>query len=335
LAFDVINRKPTIDQDKNISKASKLEGLIEFKGVDFFYPSRPDTKVLSNFSSTFELGKTTAIVGPSGSGKSTIVQLVERFYDPNQGQVLIDGVDIKNIHLRSLRQQIGYVSQEPILFNTTIKRNILFGKPDATDDEIIDALKKTNAWDFVSKYEKGIETMVGASGSQLSGGEKQRIALARAFVKQPRVLIFDEATSALDKKNEADVQRAIEKMKKELGSVTSIVIAHRMTTIRNADHIIVMEKGKVTEEGDHDSLLAQYPEGLYARLTQEQSKADVGLVSLNQEPAADKDLDTIDYKEETAKAAAKEDPIVEGKFKEVNEKEAKEKEELATKLDAV
>ncbi len=165
---------------------------------------------MKNFDCTFELGKTTAIVGPSGSGKSTTIQLTERFYDPNEGRVLIDGKDLKSINLRNYRQQIGYVGQEPVLFNTTIKQNILMGKPDATDAEIEEALKKTNAWNFVNQNKDGINANVGAGGGQLSGGQKQRIALARAFIKKPRVLIFDEATSALDKKNEAEVQAAID-----------------------------------------------------------------------------------------------------------------------------
>jgi len=254
LAFDVIDRAPTINQDSKTCVEHQLEGLIRFENVDFFYPARPDQQVLRNFSHTFGVGQTTAIVGPSGSGKSTIVQLIERFYEPSSGEVFVDGKSLKKLKLRSLRQQIGYVPQEPILFNTTIKKNVLMGKPDATDEEIIEALRKTNAWEFVSKYPKGINHEVGAGGGQLSGGQKQRIALARAFIKKPKLLIFDEATSALDKVNEAEVQGAIEKMKKELGTVTSIVIAHRLSTIRNADKILVLKKGVLVEEGTHEEL---------------------------------------------------------------------------------
>lgn len=234
-AFDVIDRPPMIKQDDKDAVMHTLKGQIEFKDVDFFYPSRPDQPILRKFSHAFEEGKTTAIVGPSGSGKSTTVQLVERFYDPNAGQVLVDGKDLKSINLRFYRQQIGYVGQEPVLFNTTIKQNLLMGKPDATDAEIEEALKKTNAWGFVNARDGGINSQVGAGGGQLSGGQKQRIALARAFLKKPRVLIFDEATSALDKVNEAEVQKAIDQMKVELGSVTTIVIAHRLSTVRKAD----------------------------------------------------------------------------------------------------
>ena len=272
LAFEVIDRIPAINQDSKTGIEHKLEGLIRFENVDFFYPSRPETKVLKEFTHTFEAGKTTAIVGPSGSGKSTVVQLVERFYEPTAGDIYVDDKLLSKVKLRELRQQIGYVPQEPILFNTTIKKNILMGKPEATDDEIIDALKKTNAWDFVSKR-GGINSNVGAGGSQLSGGEKQRIALARAFIKKPKLLIFDEATSALDKNNEAEVQRAIEDMKKELGNVTSIVIAHRLSTIRQADTILVLKQGKLVEQGDHDSLRVLQG-GIYAKLVAIQEQAE-------------------------------------------------------------
>ena len=180
--------------------------------------------------------------------------------------MLIDGNDLKSINLRSYRQQIGYVGQEPVLFNTTIKQNILMGKPDATDAEIMDALKQTNAWEFVSKYPDGMNEQVGQGGGKLSGGQKQRIALARAFIKKPRVLIFDEATSALDRRNEKEVLNAIEIMKKTLGSVTTIVIAHRLTTVKDSDNIIVVKGGEKVEEGNHETLLRNFPDGIYAKL---------------------------------------------------------------------
>ena len=164
LAFDIIERKPTIDQDTPGKSTSNLKGHIEFKNVTFFYPSRPDMKVLSDFSCKFEVGKTTAIVGPSGSGKSTIVQLLERFYDPNNGEVLIDGVNIKELQLREYRQRVGYVGQEPVLFNTTIKENIKLGSPNVTDDQIITALKSSNAWEFINKHDDGINLHVGVAG---------------------------------------------------------------------------------------------------------------------------------------------------------------------------
>jgi len=191
-------------------------------------------------------------VGPSGSGKSTIVQLIERFYDPLEGQVLIDGEDLKILNLRQFRQKVGYVGQEPVLFNSSIKQNILLGCPDATDEQIVTALKKSNAWEFIDKRKEGIDLHVGAAGGQISGGQKQRVAIARAFIKNPKILIFDEATSALDKRNEQEVQQSIDAIRRELGQVTTIVIAHRLSTIRNADNILVLKKGKLVEAGDHN-----------------------------------------------------------------------------------
>jgi len=211
-------------------------------------------------------------VGPSGSGKSTIVQLIERFYDPTEGEVLIDGVQHSRINLRDFRRQVGYVSQEPTLFNTTIRKNLLLGRPDASEAELKEALEKTNAWEIVEKI-GGLDANVGSGGGQLSGGQKQRIALARAFIKKPKLLIFDEATSALDKKNEADVQKSIDEMARELKSVTQVVIAHRLSTIRNADHIIVMKDGKVAEQGSHGDLIMN-PDGIYTQLVKTQESAE-------------------------------------------------------------
>ena len=217
-----------------------------------------------DFSHKFEVGKQTAIVGPSGSGKSTTIQLVERFYDPQQGEILVDGNPLKGINLREYRQQIGYVGQEPVMFNMSIKENIKMGKPNATDEEIKEALVAVNAWDFVSKYPNTINENVGAGGGQLSGGQKQRIALARAFIKKPKMLIFDEATSALDKANEAIVVSAIDALKAKLGAVTTLVIAHRLSSVRSSDNIIVMKKGRIAEQGTHDQLVAM--NGIYAKL---------------------------------------------------------------------
>lgn len=235
-----------------------LRGHIEFKNVNFTYPTRQDLPVLKDFSCVFEEGKTTALVGFSGSGKSTVVQLIERFYDVDSGSVLIDGQDIKSLNLKQLRQSIGYVGQEPVLFNFSIKENMHFAVPDATDDEIISALKAANAWDFIGTKmaEKGIHTQVGSAGGQLSGGQKQRIAIARAFLKKPRIMLFDEATSALDKTNERKVQDAIDRYRKEVGNITIIIIAHRLSTIKDADKIVVLDKGVVKEVGSHQELLA-------------------------------------------------------------------------------
>lgn len=169
------------------------------------------------------------------------------------------------------------------MFNTSIKKNILFGNPNASDDDIKNALKASNAWSFIRNKPDGINLMVGTSGGQLSGGQKQRVAIARAFIKKPKILIFDEATSALDKKNEAEVQKSIDSIRKELGQVTTVVIAHRLTTVRNADTILVMKKGKIIEKGNHDSLLRDFPTGLYAKLVKEQDNADEGNAANNKE----------------------------------------------------
>eukprot|EP00347_Sterkiella_histriomuscorum_P022139 403331544 len=277
MAYDIIDRVPKIKIDEvNAQKLKNIKGRIELKNVTFTYPSRPEQKVLDNFSAVFEEGKTTAIVGASGSGKSTIIQLLERFYDPDQGDVYIDGQNLKEINLKDYRSKVGYVSQEPILFNTSIKANLLYCKPTATDVEVIEALKSANAWDFINEKmgKDGIYTNVGNSGGQLSGGQKQRIAIARAFIKKPKILLLDEATSALDKRNEREVQTAIDKIREELGHITTVVIAHRLSTIRHADNIIVMNKGKITEEGNHEELLRQYPEGIYSKFVNEQESSD-------------------------------------------------------------
>lgn len=247
MAYDVIERVPEINNDDEqaaMIDENAMQGRIEFKNVTFRYPSKKDQVILKDFSAVFEEGRTTALVGASGSGKSTIIQLLERFYDPEQGQVTIDGHDLKTLNLKQYRRNIvGYVSQEPVLFNCSIKENLLYAKPTATEDEIVNALKSSNAWNFISQLSDGIETNVGNAGSQFSGGQKQRIAIARAFIKKPKILLLDEATSALDQKNESDVQKGIDNIRKELGSVTTIVIAHRLSTIINSDKIIVMNKG--------------------------------------------------------------------------------------------
>lgn len=192
------------------------------------------------------------------------------------GDVEVDGRNLKSLNLKSIRQCIGYVSQEPVLFNTTIKQNLLFAKPDATDEEIVEALKAANAYDFILQKmgEKGIETNVGAGGSQLSGGQKQRIAIARAFLKKPKILLFDEATSALDKTNEKIVQQAIDNYRKSIGNITIIIIAHRLSTIKEADNILVLAKGKLIEQGTHEQLLKEFPKGVYAGFCSKQESAE-------------------------------------------------------------
>jgi len=209
---------------------------------------------LKNFSLTIPKGKTVALVGQSGSGKSTIANLLTRFYEVNQGEILIDNQNIKDVTMKSLRSLTGLVTQDSIMFNGTIKDNIRLGKLDATDDEIIEALKVANAYEFVKDLPSGIETNIGDSGNKLSGGQKQRLSIARAVLKNPPIMILDEATSALDTESEKFVQVALENM---MQNRTSVVIAHRLSTIQKADVIVVMQKGEIVEQGNHDELIAK------------------------------------------------------------------------------
>lgn len=280
LAYDVIDHKPSVDPHKPGAKSidpKTARGEIEFKNVRFTYPTRQELQVLKDFSMVFEAGKTTALVGPSGSGKSTIIQLIERFYNPNQGSISLDGESIDNLNLQELRQLIGYVGQEPALFNCSIRDNMLMANPNATDKEIEDALRAANAWSFIDqKMSEGINTIVGGSAGKLSGGQKQRIAIARAFLKNPKILLLDEATSALDKSNEVIVQNAIDNYKKTRGDITVIVIAHRLSTIKDADKIIVLKSGELVEQGTHDEILAQHPNGTYSSFCQKQQSQEGG-----------------------------------------------------------
>ncbi|KAK4396394.1 ABC transporter B family member 1 [Sesamum angolense] len=269
--FRIIDHKP--DVDRNSESGLELEsitGQLELKNVDFSYPSRPETQILNNFSLTVPAGKTIALVGSSGSGKSTVVSLIERFYDPTSGQVLLDGHDIKTMKLRWLRQQIGLVSQEPALFATTIKENILLGRPDATLIEIEEAARVANAHSFIVKLPDGYDTQVGDRGLQLSGGQKQRIAIARAMLKNPAILLLDEATSALDSESEKLVQEALDRF---MIGRTTLVIAHRLSTIRKADLVAVLQQGRVSEIGTHDDLIARGENSVYAKLIKMQEAA--------------------------------------------------------------
>ncbi|CAL9248278.1 unnamed protein product [Arabidopsis halleri] len=264
--FAVLDRCTSIEpDDPNGYLPKNIKGQIRFINVDFAYPTRPDVTIFKGFSIEFNEGKSTAIVGPSGSGKSTIISLIERFYDPLKGIVQIDGHDIRSFHLRSLRQHIGLVSQEPTLFTGTIRENIMFGgASDKIDEsEIIQAAKAANAHDFITSLTDGYDTNCGDRGVQLSGGQKQRIAIARAVLKNPSVLLLDEATSALDSQSERMVQHALERL---MVGRTSVVIAHRLSTIQNCDTIAVLENGKVVECGTHSSLLEKGLTGSYFSL---------------------------------------------------------------------
>ncbi|PIN05655.1 Multidrug/pheromone exporter, ABC superfamily [Handroanthus impetiginosus] len=268
--FEMIDRVPLIDSEDEKGKVlSYVHGEIEFKEVYFHYPSRENTPILQGFNLKVKPGKTVGLVGGSGSGKSTVISLLERFYDPVKGDILLDGQRIKRLKLKWLRSKMGLVNQEPILFATSIKENILFGKEDGSMEEVMSAAKDANAHDFIMKLPGGYETQVGQFGFQLSGGQKQRIAIARALIKDPKILLLDEATSALDTQSERIVQNAIDQASQ---GRTTIVIAHRLTTILNADTIVVLEAGRVVESGSHDRLIRK-TNGVYSKMVNLQQSA--------------------------------------------------------------
>ncbi|CAG7873565.1 unnamed protein product [Brassica rapa] len=261
--FETIERRPDIDSYSTDGKVlDDIKGDIELKDVYFTYPARPDEQIFRGFSLFILSGTTVALVGQSGSGKSTVVSLIERFYDPQAGEVIIDGVNLKEFQLKWIRSKIGLVSQEPVLFTSSIKDNIAYGKEDATLEEIKAAAELANASKFVDKLPQGLDTMVGEHGTQLSGGQKQRIAVARAILKDPRILLLDEATSALDAESERVVQEALDRI---MVNRTTVVVAHRLSTVRNADTIAVIHQGKIVEKGSHAELLKD-PEGAYSQL---------------------------------------------------------------------
>ncbi|XP_031271465.1 ABC transporter B family member 11-like [Pistacia vera] len=261
--FEAIKRKPQIDAyDTNGVKLDDIRGDIELKDVDFSYPARPDEQVFSEFSLTIPGGITAALVGQSGSGKSTVISLIERFYDPQAGEVLIDGINLKEFQLKWIREKVGLVSQEPVLFSSSIKDNIAYAKDSATIQEIRAAAELANAAIFIDNLPQGLDTLVGEHGTQLSGGQKQRIAIARAILKNPRILLLDEATSALDAESERIVQDALERV---MINRTTVIVAHRLSTIRNADMIAVIHQGKIVEKGTH-SELTNDPDGAYNQL---------------------------------------------------------------------
>jgi len=263
--FELVDRKSKIDYTiETGKKLNVVTGEITFENVVFSYPARTDQTVCQGYNLTVEAGKTVALVGASGSGKSTAIQLIERFYDPDQGSVKLDGVDLTELNVTWLRQQIGLVGQEPVLFSGTIAENIAYGKPGSTREEVEAAGKMANAHNFIMEFPNGYDTEVGEKGGQLSGGQKQRVAIARAMIKNPSVLLLDEATSALDTESERVVQAALNDLITNHAR-TTIVIAHRLSTIRNADKICVVDAGRIVEEGTHDELMAN-ASGIYFKL---------------------------------------------------------------------
>ncbi|KAF3456433.1 hypothetical protein FNV43_RR01083 [Rhamnella rubrinervis] len=277
--FETISRKPEIDAYDN--KGQQLDdvcGDIELRDVHFCYPSRPDEQIFKGFSLSIPSGTTIALVGQSGSGKSTVISLIERFYDPQAGEVLIDGINLKEFQLKWIRQKIGLVSQEPVLFTCSIRDNVAYGKDDATAEEISAAVELANATKFIDKLPQGLDTMVGEHGTQLSGGQKQRVAIARAILKDPRILLLDEATSALDAESERVVQEALDRI---MINRTTVIVAHRLSTVRNADTIAVIHQGKVVENGSHSELVKD-SDGAYNQLIQLQELKTVSeQVALN------------------------------------------------------
>lgn len=249
--MEIIESEPDIFDSEDAINIDRLKGKIEFKNVNFKY--KDGTEVLSNLNLVINSGETVALVGPSGGGKTTICNLIPRFYDLSDGEIDIDGINIKNIKLKSLRENIGIVQQEVFLFTGSIKENILYGKPNATEEEVIEAAKNANIHEFISSLPDGYDTFVGERGVKLSGGQKQRISIARIFLKNPPILILDEATSALDNESEIMIQKSLDKLSK---GRTTIIVAHRLSTIKNADEIVVISNKGIVEKGNHDELLS-------------------------------------------------------------------------------
>ncbi len=255
--LEIMNTKPDIEDRQNAIELEKVKGDIIFENVSFSYNNKHN--VLSNINLNIPKGRTIAIVGPSGGGKTTLCNLIPRFYEIDEGRISIDGIDIKNIKLKSLRNSIGVVQQDVYMFSGTIKENIAYGKPNALDEEIIESAKKAKIHEFIIDLDNGYDTYVGQRGVKLSGGQKQRISIARVFLKNPSILILDEATSALDNESEKFIQKSLEELS---ANRTTLVIAHRLSTIRNADEIIVLTDEGIQEKGSHHELMAR--DGVYA-----------------------------------------------------------------------
>ncbi len=270
--FEVFDIQPDVQEKEDATRLGRLDGRITFDKVTFGYEStRP---ALHNIDLDIAPGEVVALVGASGAGKSTLVQLIPRFFDPQKGRILVDGIDVRDVKLRSLRNQIGVVAQETLLFSGTVRENLLYGRPDAGEDEMVAAARAAHAADFIEKLDDGYDTLLGERGARLSGGQKQRIAIARAFLSDPRILILDEATSALDSESEALIQEALAELMK---GRTNIVIAHRLSTVLGADRIAVMNNGRILDCAPHETLL--YRCGTYANLYHTQFRVALGEAS--------------------------------------------------------
>ena len=265
--FELLDEPAELAESAEPVVLDSIVGTIRFDGVDFTYPGR-DIEVLTGVDFEVAEGEVVALVGPSGGGKSTLVQLIPRFYDPTSGSVLVDGVDVREQSLSTLRSAMAAVPQEVQLFSGTIAENLRIGHPEASDDELLDACVAAHAHDFITGFPDGYETVVGERGIRLSGGQRQRVAIARALLSDPRILILDEATSSLDSESESLVQAALERL---MEGRTTVIIAHRLSTVRDADRLLVIDDGRIIEEGTHDQLVAA--NGLYARLTEAQLTA--------------------------------------------------------------
>ncbi|MBU5257022.1 ABC transporter ATP-binding protein/permease [Tissierella praeacuta] len=263
---EIMNIESDIIDKENAIELDEVKGNIKFNNVSFSYNNGKNT-VLSNLNLSIEAGKTVALVGPSGAGKTTLCHLIPRFYEIEEGEILIDNIDIRDIKIKSLRKKIGLVQQEVFLFTGTIRDNIIYGNPEANDDEIIEAAKKARIHDFILSLPDGYNTYIGEKGVKLSGGQKQRISIARLFLKNPPILILDEATSALDNETEIMIQKSLEDLSK---GRTTLVIAHRLSTIKNADEILVLTSDGIAESGNHEELLKE--DNLYAKLYKSQFK---------------------------------------------------------------
>ncbi|WP_245560684.1 ABC transporter transmembrane domain-containing protein [Fodinicurvata sediminis] len=260
---DLLATQPDISAPENPEELpDPSEGSLAFEHVSFHYPARPDLAALNDFTLAFNRGERVALVGPSGAGKTTVFQLLLRFYDPEEGRILIDGVDLGKADPEAVRQRIGFVSQDPVIFSENGWENIRYGRPDASDEEVLEAARAAACLDFLQALPEGLDTFLGERGVRLSGGQRQRLAIARAILRNPAILLLDEATSALDAESERMVQDALEHVMKDR---TTLVIAHRLATVQKADRIVVMDKGRIVDSGPHSKLI-QDREGLYARL---------------------------------------------------------------------